>query len=240
RVVPETLLLLVSRLVLLVDDYEPERAHRREDGRARADDDARLAPDDARPLRPALAWTEAAVEDRCAVAEATPHALDELVSERDLRDEHDDVALGGERGLGSGEEHLGLPAPGDAVEEEGPRLAGRHGGRDRVGRRALRGGERRPRRWRRRLRVAHIDPRAYVDRDDAGADEPVEDAGTDARAARRRRRQLAVRRRGERAVRAGTRRRTTRERGLLLRREPPHEPHHAFARRLGQSRRHDR
>src|SRR5581483_5318409 len=174
RVVPETLLLLVSRLVLLVDDYEPERAHRREDGRARADDDARLAPDDARPLRPALAWTEAAVEDRCAVAEATPHALDELVSERDLRDEHDDVALGGERGLGSGEEHLGLPAPGDAVEEEGPRLAGRHGGRDRVGRRALRGGERRPRRWRRRLRVAHIDPRAYVDRDDAGADEPVE------------------------------------------------------------------
>ncbi len=49
--------------MLLVDDDEPNRAERREDGRAGADDHVDLAAPDAMPLIVALAIGQAAVLD---------------------------------------------------------------------------------------------------------------------------------------------------------------------------------
>ena len=52
------------------------------------------------------------------VAEAGPHPVDELVRERDLGHQDQDAAARGERGLGRGEEDLGLAAARHAVQEE--------------------------------------------------------------------------------------------------------------------------
>ena len=117
--------------MLLVDDDEPELAHRREERAARADGDVDLAVAEALPHPVALARREARVEDRDVVAEARAEAGDELRRERDLGDEHDRAAPGLARGGDGAQVHLGLAAAGDAVEEE--RLAAR--------------AQRAPRRW---------------------------------------------------------------------------------------------
>ena len=82
-------LLLVRGVVLLVDDHEPEVAHRGEDRRACAHDDARLAPRDPIALVAALGLAERRVENRHRVAEPLAEATDGLRRERDLRHEHD-------------------------------------------------------------------------------------------------------------------------------------------------------
>ena len=56
--------------MLLVDHDQPEVADRREDGRARADRDARLARAQPPPLVVALALAERGVQQRDRVAEA--------------------------------------------------------------------------------------------------------------------------------------------------------------------------
>ena len=94
------------------------RRERREDGRARADDHARLAAADAPPLGPALARAEPAVQHRNRVAEAAANAIDHLMRERDLGHEEEHVAARGERALGGGQEDLRLAAAGDAVQQE--------------------------------------------------------------------------------------------------------------------------
>ena len=123
RVVARIGLLLVGGVVLLVDDHEPDVAHRREDRRARADDDPRLAAGDAVALVAPLGLAERRVEDRDGVAESLPEPADRLRRERDLRHEHDRAEPTVERRLAGLEVHLRLAAPGRADEEEMRRAA---------------------------------------------------------------------------------------------------------------------
>ena len=110
--------MLVRGVVLLVDDDEAEVGERREDGGARADDDARLAAHDPSPLVPALARTEAAVQHRDAASEAALHAVEELVRERDLGDEEQHRPAARPRLRRRLQVDFRLAASGDAVEEK--------------------------------------------------------------------------------------------------------------------------
>ena len=124
RVVAGRLLLLVGMLVLLVHDDQAERFDGGEDGRARADGDARAALANLVPLVVPLAGGQMAVQHRHqrlqrAGAEPRLEALDGLRRERDFRHE-DNRALALLQGVGDGLQiDLGLAAAGDAVEEEG-------------------------------------------------------------------------------------------------------------------------
>ena len=81
-------LLLVRPLVLFVDDDQAEVRLRREDGRARADDDVVAPVGDAVPLVEQLAVAEAAVQHGDAL-EALAEAPHRLRRQRDLRHQHD-------------------------------------------------------------------------------------------------------------------------------------------------------
>ena len=118
RVVARVGVLLVRRVVLLVDDDQPEPADRREDRGARADDDARLAARDPRTLVAPLGVGERRVEDRDPVAEARAHPADRLRRERDLGHEHDRPEAALEHRRARLQVHLGLAGAGRAVEQE--------------------------------------------------------------------------------------------------------------------------
>ena len=122
-VVARVALVLVGAVVLLVDDDQPEPLDRREDGRARADADARGARAQAAPLVVALAGGELGVQDRDGVAEAVDEAADDLRRQRDLGDEHDHAAVLRERGRGGAQVDLGLARAGDAVQQQRLRRA---------------------------------------------------------------------------------------------------------------------
>src|SRR6185369_7426563 len=117
--VAEAVLLLVGRIVLLVDDDQAEARDRREEGGAGADDRPGLAAPDAPPLRPSLARPERAVQHGDRVAQAAADAIEQLMRERDLRNEEERAPAAAERVLRGGEEHLGLAAARDAMQEEG-------------------------------------------------------------------------------------------------------------------------
>ena len=104
--------------MLLVDAHEPEPAYRRENRRARADDDARVATRDAQALVPSLGLRQPGMEQRDGVAEPRAEATDRLRRERDLRHEHDRAEAALERGRARLQVDLGLAAAGRAVEEE--------------------------------------------------------------------------------------------------------------------------
>ena len=104
--------------MLLVDDDQPEPAQRREDRRARADDDPRLAARDPLALVAALGVRQPRMEQGDALAEAGAEAAERLRSERDLRHEHDRAETPLEPGGAGLEVHLGLAAARGAVEEE--------------------------------------------------------------------------------------------------------------------------
>ena len=76
RVVARIGLLLVRRVVLLVDADQADAVHRREDRRARADDDTRLAGRDPFALVAALCVGQPRVQDRDRVAETRAEAAD--------------------------------------------------------------------------------------------------------------------------------------------------------------------
>ena len=111
-------LLLVRRVVLLVDADQADAVHRREDRRASADDDPRLAARDPLALVAALGVGQPRVQDRHGVAEAGAKAADRLRRERDLRHEHDRAQPTLERGRRGLEVDLGLAAAGRPVEQE--------------------------------------------------------------------------------------------------------------------------
>ncbi len=81
RIVGRLVLLLVGDVVLLVDDDEPQADERSEHGRARADDDARLAAGDLTIGQKPLAGRKPGVQDsdalacRSALAHGSPSAL---------------------------------------------------------------------------------------------------------------------------------------------------------------------
>ena len=118
RVVARIGVLLVRRVVLLVDDDQPEPADRREHRRARADDDPRLAARDALALVAALGVGQRRVEDRDAVAEPRADAADGLRRERDLRDEDDRAEAALEHRRARLQVDLGLAGAGRAVEQD--------------------------------------------------------------------------------------------------------------------------
>ena len=113
-------LLLVRGVVLLVDADQPEAAHRREDGRAGADDDPRLAGGDPLALVAPLGLASAPSGAARSGRRTGPEAADRLRRERDLRDEDDRAEPALERRRAGLEVDLGLAAPGRAVEEEAP------------------------------------------------------------------------------------------------------------------------
>ena len=172
-VVAGVALLLVGGVVLLVDDDQAEVADRGEDGRARADADARLAAAQPPPLVVALAGGEGRVEDREAVAEAGAEAGHRLRGEADLGDEDDRAPAPLQRRLDRRQVDLGLARAGDAVQQlaararrprrrgrrrsRRPRAAARAAGSG--GRPGRRGRSRAGARRRRELRVA-IRPRS--------------------------------------------------------------------------------
>ena len=109
--------------MLLVDDDQAEALDRREDRRARADGDPRLAGAQAAPLVVALALRQRGVQQRDGVAEAGGEARDGLRRERDLRHERDHALAALERRGGRAQVDLGLARAGHAVQQV--RLAGR-------------------------------------------------------------------------------------------------------------------
>ena len=118
RVVPRIRLLLERRIVLLVDDDEPEIADGREDGGTGADDDARLAARDPLALVAPLGVTERRVQNRDA-RRRNGQRTDPTVCgvEGDLGDEHDRAEPASER-RGTGlEVDLRLAASRRAVQE---------------------------------------------------------------------------------------------------------------------------
>ena len=78
--------------MLLVDDDEPKIAYRREDGAARADDDAGRARADAMPFVVAFAVGKRRMQHRDARAKTAREAAHRLRRERDLRHQHDGAA----------------------------------------------------------------------------------------------------------------------------------------------------
>ena len=104
--------------MLLVDADQAEVRHRREDGRAGADDDRRLAGDDPLALVAPLGVGQARVQHGDAVAEARLEAAERLRRQRDLRHEHDRAAAARERGRAGLEVDLRLAAAGRAGEEQ--------------------------------------------------------------------------------------------------------------------------
>ena len=103
--------------MLLVHHDEAEVLDRREDRRAGAYDDPRLAFAYAPPLVEALAVRERAVKDGDALAEARGEALDRLRRERDLRDEDDGSPALREHGGDGLQIDLGLARSRHAEEE---------------------------------------------------------------------------------------------------------------------------
>ncbi len=122
-VVARVALLLVGRVVLLVDDDQPEPLDGREDRGARADGDPRLAAAQPPPLVVALALRQRGVQERDGVAEARGEARDGLRRERDLRHERDHALAALERRGRRAQVDLGLARAGDAVQQV--RRAGR-------------------------------------------------------------------------------------------------------------------
>ena len=118
RVVARVRVLLVRRVVLLVDDDQPEPADRREHRRARPHDDPSLAARDARALVAPLCLGQRRVEDRHPFAEARADAADGLRRERDLRDEDDRAETPFEHRCAGLEIDLRLARAGRAVQQD--------------------------------------------------------------------------------------------------------------------------
>ncbi len=118
--------------MLLVDHDQAEVRHRREDRRARAHHDARLAVADAPPLVVALPGRELAVQHRDRRAEAAPGRAHQHRREADLRHEQDRAAAASERRLDGPEEDLRLAAAGHAAQQERAEAACRNRGQQLV------------------------------------------------------------------------------------------------------------
>jgi hypothetical protein len=155
--------------VLLVDHDQAEVGHGGEDGRARPDGDPRLAGAQPPPFVVALALAERRVQQRHGVAEAGLEAGDGLRRERDLRDEHDHAAAGGERVGTRPQVDLGLARSGDAVQEVRAAPAHRLHGRRLLGRQLDRAVGR-------RVRAGHAAPRPRGDRHESAGLQPPQRA----------------------------------------------------------------
>ena len=117
RVVDDALLLLVGALVLLVDDDEAEVGERQKQGRARADNHLRLPACRRRPDALALALGQTGMPFGGPRAETRSEAVEELRGERNLRQEHERLALLPQSFGDRLEIDLGLARAGHALEQ---------------------------------------------------------------------------------------------------------------------------
>ena len=123
RVVVDAVILLEGAVVLFVEDDQPQFVERQEQRRARADHRADFAIGDAAPGAGALARRHIRVPLGRPRAEAAREAVDEGVGERDLGQDDQRLPAGPQRVGNRLEEHLGLAAAGDAIEQRDAELA---------------------------------------------------------------------------------------------------------------------
>ena len=117
RVVARTGTLLVTGLMLLVDDDEAQVAERAKERRAGADYHASGTAGDHIPLVQALASRKAGMEHGDRLAKARAEAADGLGRQRDFGHKHARRATGREHALDGGEINLGFAGAGDAVDQ---------------------------------------------------------------------------------------------------------------------------
>ena len=133
---------LVTAVVLLVEDDHADILQRGEQRRTRPDDDPHQPVTRAAPRVVALALAQPAVHERHLSGEAPGHAPHRLRGERDLRHEEDRAAPLIERMGDRAQIDLGLAAAGDAVQQKALRLACVEGALHRSEGRPLGAGER--------------------------------------------------------------------------------------------------
>ena len=123
-VIARRLLLLVRRVVLFVHDDQSETLERREHRGSGADDDVHVAAADALPLIVTLAVRERAVLNRHALGEGSPHQRRHRRREGNLGDEQQHLPAGVAHRARHAQVHLGLAAPGHAVQQRHLEAAG--------------------------------------------------------------------------------------------------------------------
>ena len=179
-VIVRAVVLLVSLVVLFIDDDEAEIGIGQEQRRARADHDRRLAGRDRRPIARAGARRQFGVPFQRTHAKTLREAIEKLAGQRDLRHQDQRLLAAANRFGNRLEIDFSLARAGDTVEQSDMKSAvggeRTHG----VDRRALLGrkfrlGVVRIRRGRRRGR------RHRFDRERAFVDQAVDHAAADAR-----------------------------------------------------------
>ncbi len=116
---------LVGRVVLLVDDDQPDVGERRHDRQPRPDDDVDVARPDPPPLVGPLPFPEPRVDERDPSVEVRAQPVDERQRQRDLGDEDERRAAGLERAGDGLDVDRRLAAAGHAVEQQRPRVGAR-------------------------------------------------------------------------------------------------------------------
>ncbi len=122
-VVARRFFLLVARLLLFVHDDEAEIFERRENGGARAHNDARFAAAHAPPFAGAFDIRQAAVQHGDACAESRANQAADPQSERNFRHEDDGRLAARERRFDRAEIDFRFAAAGDAVKKPGGKFA---------------------------------------------------------------------------------------------------------------------
>ncbi len=122
-VVVDPVILLEGAVMLLVEHNQPQLVERQEQRRARPEHRADGAVIDAAPGAAALARRHVRMPLGRPRAEAPGEALDEGVGERDLRQNDQRLPPGPQRVRHRLEEHFGLAAAGDPVEQAPRRIS---------------------------------------------------------------------------------------------------------------------
>ncbi len=115
---------LVGRVVLLVDDDQPDVGERGEDRESRPHHDVDIGRPDPPPLVRPLALAEAGMDEGHADGEIRAETVDEGHGQRDLRDEDQGRPSALERRDDRLDVDRGLAAAGHSVEQERRRVAG--------------------------------------------------------------------------------------------------------------------
>ncbi len=124
---------LVSVFMLLVDDDQPQIRKRGEQRRARADHDPHLAALRPFELIAALSRREPGIDHRHLIAKTPVETQHRLIGQRDLRDQHDDLAALGQHMADHLHVDLGLAAARHAVDQGRAAVAGVVAGNEVVG-----------------------------------------------------------------------------------------------------------
>ena len=118
-VVAHAFLLLERRIVFFVDDDEAESRHRCEYREPRAEHEIRLACGSCFPMTTSQRGGKPTVQrHRPPPRKCARYPLQELGGQVDFRDQQQRLTAGRHASRRGGEIHLGLAAPGDAVEHE--------------------------------------------------------------------------------------------------------------------------